>query len=159
MVVERSDIEYTSQGILLKVRKTKTIQRREYVLEIPVNYIRNKDFCAASMLITHLRRTSSIKHGPLFMLLKDGQWRPLLYTELLAFIKDCVALIGMSPAEVGLHSLCRSGAAYLHSLGISLIDIMNTGDWHSLAALSYLISPLDRKTQIESVVAGALDKL
>lgn len=159
MVVTRRDIDYTTQGIVIHVRKTKTLQKREYVLKIPVNYVRNKNFCAASMLLAHLERTNFTNNGPLFLIWKDKQWRPLLYKELLAFIKDCVSLIGMAPGDVGLHSLRRSGAAYLHSLGISLIDIMNAGDWHSLAALSYLLSPLERKMQIKTVVSGALDKL
>lgn len=158
MVVTRSDIEYTPQGIILNVKKTKTLQKREYVLRIPVNYLPNKNLCAASMLVTHLTRTNFTKEGPLFLVMKKGQWRPLLYSELLTFVKDCVQLIGISASEVGLHSLRRSGAAYLHSLGISLIDIMNTGDWHSLAALSYLLSPLERKVKIEAVVSEALDK-
>lgn len=33
MVVTRSDIEYTPQGIILHVKKTKTLQRREYVVD------------------------------------------------------------------------------------------------------------------------------
>lgn len=157
MVILRSDVEFTSKGLILNVRKTKTLQRREYVLKIPVNYIKNKTLCAAAMLGTHLTRTGFSKEGPLFLLHKNGQWRPLLYSDLLRFIKDCVKMIGLPPSEVGLHSLRRSGAAYLHSIGITLIDIMNAGDWHSLAALSYLLSPLERKVQVEAKVAVALD--
>lgn len=157
MVVLRSDVDFTSKGLVLNVRKTKTLQRKEYVLRIPVNYQGNKKLCAASMLGTHLTRTGFKKDGPLFLLYKNGQWRPLLYADLLRFIKDCVKLIGLPPSEVGLHSLRRSGAAYLHSLGITLIDIMNAGDWHSLAALSYLLSPFERKVEVETRVAIALD--
>lgn len=159
MVVLRSDVEFTTQGIILRVRKTKTIQRKEYVLEIPVNYSGNKTLCAASMLCTHLTRTDFTREGPLFLVYKNNHWRPLLYSDLLGFIKDCVKLIGLPPTEVGLHSLRRSGAAYLHSLGVSLIDIMNAGDWHSLAALSYLLSPLERKLKVETVVSTALGDL
>lgn len=159
MVVTRADIEYTSQGLILNVRKTKTVQRREYVLRIPINFLHNKTLCAASMLVTHLSRTGFTQEGPLFLLYKKEKWRPLLYSELLTFIKGCVKLIGISPDEVGMHSLRRSGAAYLHSLGFSLVDIMCAGDWRSLAALSYLISPLERKCQVETGVSRALDKL
>lgn len=159
MVVCRSDVTHTPTGIILNVRKTKTLQKKEYVLQIPVDYVRQKRFCAASMLVTHLSRTRSVLDGPLFLLLKKGQWRPLLYSELLSFIKNCVQLIGLPPSEVGLHSLRRSGAAYLHNLGVSLIDIMNSGDWHSLAALAYLLSPLERKKEIESLVAADLSKI
>lgn len=159
MVILRSDIKFLPTGLLLRVRKTKTLQRREYVLEIPFNYSCNKTLCAASMLATHLARTSFTNQGAMFLLYKAGKWRPLLYAELLQFIKDCVKKICLPQGEVGLHSLRRSGAAYLHSLGFSLVDIINAGDWHSLAALSYLLSPLERKIQVESVVTESLDKL
>lgn len=53
----------------------------------------------------------------------------------------------------------RSGVAFLHSIGVSLVDIMNAGDWRSLAALSYLISPIERKVMIESQAADALNGL
>lgn len=158
MVLTRADVEFSDQGVVLNVRKTKTLQRREYVLTIPVNYIKVNCLCAASMLNTHLMRTEHIKEGPLFYLLKKGVWKPLMYSELLAFLKRCVSLIGLPEKEVGLHSMRRSGAAYLHSIGVSLIDIMNTGDWRSLAALAYLVSPLERKVQIESQACTALEQ-
>lgn len=55
--------------------------------------------------------------------------------------------------------ILSSGAAYMHALGISLIDIMNAGHWKSLAALAYLISPLSRKMQIEASIAESLEKV
>lgn len=157
MVVSRSDIHFTSNGIILDVRKTKTLQRREYVLKIPINFVETPCLCAASMLLTHLARTSHITEGPLFFLFKKGEWKPLLYGELLSFLKQSVSLIGLPPSEVGLHSMRRSGAAFLHSIGVSLIDIMSCGDWRSLAALAYLISPLDRKVKIEEQACSVLN--
>lgn len=155
-VVQRSDLVFSNDGLVLNVRKTKTIQNNEYVLQVPVSYVNNACFCAATMVRTHLARTSHISHGPIFYVWCKGTWRPLLYRELLDFLKSCVKLIGMDPSSVGLHSMRRSGAAFLHSIGISLVDIMNAGDWKSLAALSYLISPLSRKEVIDKTASAAL---
>lgn len=158
-VIQRSDVISNENGLILNVRRTKTLQSKEYVLQIPINYVDSPIFCAVSMLDTHFARTRHITDGPLFWKLdKSGTWRPLLYKDLLSFLKTCVQSIGLDPGEVGLHSLRRSGAAYMHTLGISFIDIMNAGDWKSLAALAYLISPLSRKEQIESEVSSALSK-
>lgn len=158
-VVKRSDICYNESGIILKVRRTKTLQNKEYVLEIPVCQLDSEVFCVVSMLHTHLARTRHIQDGPLYWVIdKKNQWKPLLYRDLLSFLKRSVQSIGLNPDEVGLHSLRRSGAAYMHTLGISLIDIMNAGDWKSLAALAYLISPLSRKNQIEASVAESLSR-
>lgn len=159
MVILRSDVEFSSKGVLLKVRKSKTIQCKEYELLIPVNFVSTNCLCAATMLATHLARTPHIKEGPLFFTQVGTQWRPLRYIELLNFLKDSVKLIGLDPTDVGLHSMRRSGAAFLQSIGISLVDIMSAGDWKSLAALSYLISPLRRKREIESLVAIRLNQL
>lgn len=157
-VVQRSDIEFSATGVLLHVRKSKTIQASERVLHIPVNYVNCRGLCAARMLGTHLARTSHIVDGPLFyMFRKDGTYKPLLYGELLTFLKDMVSKIGLSPSQVGLHSMRRAGASFLQSIGVSLVDIMNAGDWQSLAALSYLVSPLERKQHIESVVCQSLN--
>lgn len=156
MVISRQDVEFTADGIVLNVRKTKTLQRQEYVLKIPVNFVDKTCLCAASMLITHLSRTDHIKEGPLFYMRKKGLWKPLLYSDLLSFLKRSVSCIGLSPTDVGLHSMRRSGAGFLHSIGISLIDIMNAGDWRSLAALSYLISPFSRKLEIEKQSVAVL---
>lgn len=158
MVIMRSDVEFSLEGIKLNVRKTKTIQSKEYVLQIPEHYVNNPPLCAARMLCSHLHRTRHIKEGPLFYLLtKTGDWKPLLYGELLAFLKEVVQYIGLSPSEVDLHSMCRAGAAYLHSIGVSLIDVMNAGDWRSLAALAYLISPFSRKVEIENIACKYLE--
>lgn len=107
-VVDRSDVNFSSSGILLKFRKTKTIQSRDRVLEIPVSCVNNKCFDVVSMLSTHFYRTSQFIKGLLFYLHKKGVWRPLLYKELLSFLKRCVSSIGLNPEEVGLHSMRRS---------------------------------------------------
>lgn len=160
MVLMRSDVEFTDQGLLLNVRKTKTLQSKEYVLQIPVNFCSSHGLCAARMLCTHLHRTSHITEGPLFfMVTKTGELKPLLYADLLGFLKQVVPIVGLQPSDVGLHSMRRAGAAFLHSIGISLVDVMNAGDWKSLAALSYLISPLSRKVEIEGVASKALSLL
>lgn len=160
MVVLRSDIQFTLDGVVLNVRKTKTIQSKEYVLKIPVNYVSKPGLCAANMLASHLERTRHTSEGPLFYVLtKKDEWKPLLYGDLLSFLKDIVQLVGLSPSDVGLHSMRRAGAAYLHSLGVSPIDIMSAGDWKSLAALSYLISPLPRKQEIECISCSNLQNI
>lgn len=160
MVVTRQDLEFNTSGLLVNVYKTKTIQAKEHVLQIPVFFTKCAPLCAASLLSAHLLRTRHIKEGPLFfMITKNQGWRPLLYNELLKFFKKIVPLIGLNPTQVGLHSMRRAGASYLQSIGISLVDIMCAGDWRSLAALSYLITPLSRKKDIETLACTKLENL
>lgn len=102
MVISRSDVEFTPTSVILNVRKTKTLQRKEYVLQVPVNYLKTRKLCAASMLTTHLVRTDHIKEGSTFYLFKNGEWKPPLYAELLTFVKQCVGLI----QKMWVYTLC-----------------------------------------------------
>lgn len=82
-----------------------------------------------------------------------------MYRDVLQFIKRAVLLIGLDPQNIGLHSLRRSGASFLHSIGVPLEDIRMAGDWRSMAVLLYLVNPFSRKLELESVAASALDKI
>ena len=53
----------------------------------------------------------------------------------------------------------RSGALFLRSVGVDLTDIQSMGDWRSMAALVYLVSPLDRKVQVDTLAAAELSKM
>lgn len=87
-----------------------------------------------------------------------GKIIPIRYREVLNFLKKISKNIGKNPSDVGLHSLRRAGSYFMHILGVPLEDIKCVGDWKSLAALSYLISPLERKQNIDKMVASALAK-
>ena len=53
----------------------------------------------------------------------------------------------------------RAGAAYMHSLGLSLEDIREAGDWSSMAALLYLAKPMSNRIVIDSKVSQDLCNL
>lgn len=93
-------------GILLNVKRTKTIQNKENVLQIPIYYVNSDVFCAVSMLDTHLARTRHITEGPLFWKFdKADRWRPLLYKDFLeSYLKSCVQSIGLNSIRMILYS-------------------------------------------------------
>lgn len=47
----------------------------------------------------------------------------------------------------------------MHQIGVPLEDIKCIGDWKFLAALMYMVSPLDHKKVIDEFVARALPTL
>ena len=111
-------------------------------------------------MVTHLKEHFARFPRPANSLLfykatKDGV-KPLLYREVLEFLKDLVEGIGLDPSDVGLHSLRRLGCAFLHSIRISLEDVKCVGDWKFLAVLSYLVTPTERKLSIEGLASRAL---
>lgn len=81
---------------------------------------------------------------------------PLMYRDVLRFLKNCITLTGIPADPVGLHSLRRSGAMFLQMIGVPLYEIQLLGDWKSMAVLLYLASTFDRKVQIQHMVVDQL---
>lgn len=159
LLVRRSGISFTKEGMIVKVISTKTIKYRERVLEIPICTIKDSNFCAVNLLRNHFELFPAGEDSPLFLKKVSGNIVPIKYREVLAFLKKYAGLIGKEPSDVGLHSLRRSGTYFMHVLGVPLEDIKCVGDWRSLAALMYLISPLKRKQEIDMLVSSALSKI
>ena len=153
-VVLRRDVDRYEWGILLRVGSTKTLQNNEYSLELPVHFVECAPLCAASAIIHHIDKFPAPPDSPLFV--EVGK-KPIIYAELLGFLKDLSSRIGIDPGLVGCHSLRRSGTAYMHSIGVPLEDIMSIGDWRSLSVLDYLVTPRSRKDQIQRAVASSLN--
>ena len=155
-VLRRRDIQFHDWGMTVKVSSTKTLRFSEYTLDIPVHFVANKALCAASAVKYHLQSVIAEPDSPLFVCQGKGSLEPLLYSAVLSHIKVCASRIGLDPLKVGCHSLRRSGAAHMHSIGIPLVDIMSIGDWRSMAVLEYLVTPMDRKEKIQRTVAASL---
>ena len=125
------------------------------MLDIPIFYVTDPRFCAASIIKEHLRKYPGDPLSPVFLKQGNSGLLPVLYKEVLD-IKKAVAQIGLDPVAYGTHSMRRSGAAFLHAQGIPLEDIMVMGDWKSLAVLDYLVTPLSRKMDIQGKISSAL---
>lgn len=156
LLVRRSGISFTSWGMLVRVLSTKTLKYRDRVLEIPICIISGSPFCAVTLLRQHFREYPASGDSPLFYKRVLGVQVPVRYRESLKFLKQMSSRIGKDPTTVGLHSLRRSGAYFMHQLGVPLEDIKCIGDWKSLAALMYLVSPLERKKRIDELIGQAL---
>ena len=158
-ILLRKDVVFTDNGMILEVHSTKTIQYHERVLRIPVMSIPGSPLCAVSLLKEHFAKFPMPPNSMLLYKSTPVGPQAIVYRELLSFLKDLVKCIGLNPNDVGLHSLRRSGASFLHSIQIPLEDIKCAGDWKSLAVLEYLITPLDRKMDIENLAVTALSSL
>ena len=108
-VVRRHDLKFHDWGVMVSVRSSKTLRAEEYVLDIPIYYVSDPIFCVASMLEKHIESVPGDNDGPLFIKQVNGKNVPVLYKEVLAFIKQGVTNVGLSPHEYGCHSLRRAG--------------------------------------------------
>ena len=158
-LIRRSDIEFTPTGMIIHVHSSKTLQYNDRVLDIPISTMSSPVFCVVTMMKEHFKSFEAGLEEPLFMKKSPKGVSPVLYADLLHFLKNCVSLIGLNPADVGLHSMRRSGAAFLHHIGTPLEDIRCIGDWRSLAVLSYLITPPHRMRDIEVKASTSLESV
>lgn len=155
-VILRKDVVFFDWGVLLNVHSTKTLQYRERKLQVPIFNMPGSPLCAVSFLREHFERYPAEMDSPLFLKERNGIITPLLYHEVLRALKTLIKRIGLEDTNVSLHSLRRSGATFLCRIGVPLSDIKTMGDWRSLAVLEYLITPLERKLQIEDITTKAL---
>lgn len=155
-VILRSDVVFYDYKLVINVRSSKTNRYKNRVFQIPIVKIDNDWFCVYSLLKKHFIEFDVPHDSYLFWKHSGSNMKPIQYNELLQFLKTAVTWIGLEPSDVGLHSLRRSGAAFLHSIGVPLNDIQSVGDWSSMAVLLYLCTTFSRKCSIEKSVAGVL---
>lgn len=154
-VLLRKDVTFYSDYVQFSVATTKTRRKGEERLIIPVYKTSNRIFCVWQLLYEHFSLFPASLDSPLLM--KGSQ--PLMYRDVMKFLKNCVCLMGLPKESVGLHSMRRSGAMFLQSIGIPLHEIQLLGDWKSMAVLYYLSSNFDRKVHVQSVVTASLDSM
>lgn len=155
--LRRSAVKFTPWGMLVTVSSSKTIQYGQRVHQIPVAAVDGSPLCAVSLLKTHfLDLPSSNPDSPAFLVRLRGSVAPLQYPRLLTFLKKLLRLIGVDTERAGVHSLRRSGAAFMHLCGVPLEDIRFTGDWASLSALIYLAKPMRTRILTDCAIAKAI---
>lgn len=135
-----ADIEFTSQGVLLTLRRSKTDQRGEGRRKA-ILYQRDADVCAVRALRAWLD-ASGITGGPLFRAVnKAGRLAPrsLSGRAVAAVVKAVAQAGGLDPSTIAGHSLRSGFATTAGRKGKSLQAIMQQGAWtNPKTAISYI---------------------
>ena len=155
--LRRRAVKFYDWGMMVEVSSSKTIQYGQKVHSIPVAYAHGSPLCAVTLLRKHFRDIpSQDPESPAFLIRQRGRTVPLQYGGLMTFIKRLIHKIGLDTERAGVHSLRRSGAAFMHLCGVSLEDIRFTGNWTSMSALLYLVKPIRTRIMIDCAVSSAL---
>lgn len=153
-VVLRRDVEKTEFGYCINVYSSKTLKHKKRILRVPLVECKGSPLCAVTAIRSCLSKEPASSYSPIFVF----RGRPILYSEVLEYLKELVGYIGLNPQDAGLHSMRRSGALFLQSLGVPLEEIMYMGDWASMSVLDYLVTTYDRKVSIEKLVSQRLSE-
>lgn len=152
----RSDFTFFRWGMMVKVRKSKTIQYRERTHLIPVSSVLNPALCAVYWVRKHFADTASDPEGKAFRLPSGGGSVPMPYSFYLSSLKLLCARAGLQPGKFTTHSLRRGGATFLRQCGASILEIKERGDWKSDAVFEYLRAPIEERLASDIRVAAML---
>ena len=155
--LRRGAVCFTTWGLSIAISSSKTIQYQQRTHCIPVTSASGSPLCAVDLVREHFRNfPKSDPASPAFWIISGSKQVPLTYPKLLSFIKFLLKKIGKDCPGAGMHCLRRAGAAYMYSLGLSLDDVRQAGDWKSLAALIYLTKPLSGRVVTDRIVSETL---
>lgn len=152
--IARDDVTFTSYGMCVVIRSSKTIQFSERTLKIPVVSSPGSLLCPVRWLKKYLSLVNVPHGGPLFI--NPRTRRPLTYGAFTKRLKTAIAVSNIK-GHFTSHSLRRGCATYLSRLGLPLQDIKTYGDWRSLSVLLYLSGDHDTRLIKDASVAKSLE--
>lgn len=154
-VLLRRNFKFLPWGMLIEVERSKTIQKKEKVLRIPVSFCPDNRLCAAYWTARHFREVPASPESPAFVLPHHPP-APLDYDTYQAALKHWCACAGLDPKEFSSHSLRRGGTTFIWLAGATQEEIQSRGDWSSDAYKVYLSSPLEERISRDIQVAATV---
>lgn len=155
--LQRKHFKFFTWGMIITVRKSKTIQYRERVLEIPVARSPRKSLCAVHWTELHFSQIPAMPSDFAFRLpAPGGRSTPLTYKIYQETLKLFVDRAGLGDQDFSSHSLRRGGCTYLAMCGASIEELRARGDWASETIFDYLKTPLQVRIVNDMKVATAL---
>ena len=153
-VLCRSDLSFYTWGMVISVRRSKTVQFSEREILIPVACVPNHELCAVHWVHRHFQQTKVGTSEATFQFPTPGGrgYRPLDYRTLQSTIKNFAGATGLDADSFSCHSLRRGRGGYTFLvLQVAPIDeIKVRGDWSSDCVYKYILSKRRRKVGILS---------
>ena len=153
----RGDVVFHGWGLMLHIRKSKTVQFGERVHKIPVVRVRDVALCAVHWVEEHFRQCPAPAEARAFRVPRGGYSVPLEYSYYLGVIKCICGRSGLDSSLFSTHSLRRGGATYLRMCGASLQEIKERGNWKSDVVYQYLQLSLVERLALDKRVAMCLE--
>ena len=157
--LRRQDVSFTASRAVLRVYRTKTIQFKQRVLEIPLPFIPNSVLCPVTALKYYFRTVPTLASSPLFIANHPGSFRPLLAAHFNRFFKACITTGGLKPDNFSSRSFRQGGATFAFNCGTPTEFIKAQGDWRSDAYLVYLKLSTKKKLDILQSTSARLSNL
>lgn len=151
-----SDVQFTSDGVILSVRWSKVIQFRERLLRIPLPRIPDSVFCPSNALLgLFIECPAPSSPAPLFRYIEHGTCLPLTQPLFTARLHAVLKQSGLPHDKYSNHSFRRGGASYALHCGLPVDLIKLQGDWKSNACERYLEPSFPLRQQVAQTLGKA----
>ena len=146
-IPRRCDFVLAPEGAFLHIRTTKTIQLKQHILTILLQYIPSSPLYPVSALINHFCLNRLASSNFLFSVKSSHSLppRPITYQNFASFLSKVITMLGLDSQSFSSHSFRRGGASFAFECNIPAELIKFQGDWHSDAYLVYLEMSSSRK--------------
>ena len=152
----RQDVEDKGSHLLVTMRWTKTIQKGERILQIPLVPISGSILCPVLAYRRMCRRAIPANlDSPLFMLPNN---KVVTYNMYQSKLKNSIKKIGEDPKNFSSHSFRRGFATLLFKAKVPADKIQLMGDWSSDAYKKYLSFSLDDKILVAENIKRFIQK-
>ena len=141
----RQDISDKGDHLIVKFRWTKTIQKGERILEIPLIQIPDSILCPVKAYRSMCKAIPAVADSPLFVLSNN---KAVNYRLFQSKLKQCIHNIGLDSANFTSHGFRRGFATLLFKAKTPADKIQLMGDWHSDAYKKYLAFTLEDKIKV-----------
>ena len=135
----RADYITTTNGAILLIKWSKTIQNRKDIVTIPLPLLGDTPLCPIAALDGMIRLYPVSDNDPLFVIPRAHTLVPLTDSVARKHLKDISSHLGL-PKPLTFHDFRRAGASWAFQNGVPLEHIMKHGTWRSDAIWAYLSS-------------------
>ena len=153
-ILTRKDITVSPTGCILHFKHSKTLQFGERIFQAVIPLLPHSPTCPTRTLVSFLQQAGEIPPDApaLSFRSEGGTVETLTAQSVRRHLHQLVRAIGLHPSSYNTHSLRRSGATYLLSLGVTVDIIKILGDWKSDCVFKYLKpSPIDQLRLLNDV--------
>ena len=150
----RGDVRFVSRGVVLGIRKTKTIQCGERVLEIPLHEQGDAALCPVAALRAVWGLGQYPSDLPLFTFRSADIVQTLDYKMFTNLLRSVLSASGIATDLYSGHSLRRGGATYAFERGVPPSYIKLQGDWKSSCWERSVHIPLELRWKLAATMTS-----
>ena len=157
MNLSRGSFQRTTYGLLITLEKTKTVQCKERLIQIPLTCIPGSLLDPVAAYDHMCQLIPAPATTPAFSFPSASGLSTITHSSLTARLRALLKDAGYEPSRYAGHSFRRGGCtcAFLAQVPTELLQAH--GDWHSSAYLKYLTVPINYRLQVTERMSRVLN--